>query len=208
MGSIWRSVKIITGLFCAMPTAVVAMPAAVVVIALTQLVGNNTSAQAAETVVVRFGLFAESIPVADLQTAAETGKFPESLNSYTKHLSQSQQDLILGALRTNVPMNVVTVSRLLNTEIGIALLNNMSTALVRQDTAGVQALRAGFVLGSNAPKGLSILSFIDAYPSKNLEINLPEAFTVAKNLNAGFWLTQQFMLAISPLLNPANLLRE
>ncbi|MFK0734888.1 MAG: alpha/beta hydrolase [Gloeotrichia echinulata GP01] len=190
MGRSWRSLTTIASLFCA--------------IALTQFGLKNTSAQAADTVVVRLGPFTESISVTDLQTAATTGKFPEGLDSYTKNLSQSQRGFLLGALRISLPMNVVTISRLLNTQIGIAILNDLSTAIVRKDKAGVQAIRAAFVLGSRAPEGISILNFIAAYPSKRLEINLPQAFKVARNLNAGFWLTQQFMVAIAPLFNPTQ----
>ncbi|MBW4563617.1 MAG: alpha/beta hydrolase [Mojavia pulchra JT2-VF2] len=186
----WKSLKTITGLFCA--------------IALTQFFGANTSAQAADTVIVRLGLFAESISLSDLESAAATGEFPRNLAFYTNNLSEQDRRLILGALQTRIPLNVVTVSRLLNTQIGTTILNDLATAIVREDKAGAQALRAGFVLGSTAPKGLSILSFIAAYPSKRLEINLPQAFTVAKNLNSSFWLTQQFMLAIAPLLEPSK----
>ncbi len=190
MGSTRGSLQNITGWFCA--------------VAIAQILGTNTSAKAADTVVVRLGLFAESISVADLQTAADTGKFPSDLKSYTNGLSEQQRRLVLGALRTRIPLNVVTISRLLNTQIGTTILNDLATALVRKDQAGAQALRAGFVLGSISPQGLSILSFIKAYPSKRLEINLPQAFTVAGSLNSGFWLTQQFMLAIAPQLNPTT----
>ncbi len=190
MGRIRESFQTITGWFCAL--------------AIAQILGVNNSATAADTVVVRFGLFAESISVADLQTAAETGKFPRNLESFTNKLSERDRNFILGALRTKLPLNVVTISRLLNTQIGTTILNDLATALVRKDQAGAQALRAGFVLGSTAPQGLSILSFIKAYPSQRLEINLPQVFAVASNLNSGFWLTQQFMLAIAPQFNPTT----
>ncbi|MDZ8051891.1 MAG: alpha/beta hydrolase [Aulosira sp. ZfuVER01] len=173
-------------------------------IAIAQILGTNTSAKAADTVIVRFGPFTESISVADLQTAAETGEFPRDLEFYTNSLSEQQRRLVLGALRTKVPLNVVTISRLLNTQIGTTILNDLATAVVRKDRAGAQALRAGFVLGSVAPQGLSILSFIKNYPSKRLEISLPQAFAVAGSLNSGFWLTQQFMLAIAPQFNPTT----
>jgi predicted dienelactone hydrolase len=190
MGKIRGSLQNIAGWFCA--------------VAIAQILGINTSAKAADTVVVRFGLFAESISVADLQTAAETGKFSSDLASFTNKLSEQDRRLILGALRTRLPLNVVTISRLLNTQIGTTILTDLATALVRKDQAGTQALRAGFVLGSLSPQGLSILSFIKAYPSDRLEINLRQAFAVASNLNSGFWLTQQFMLAIAPQFNPTT----
>ncbi|MEH2268050.1 MAG: alpha/beta hydrolase [Nostoc sp.] len=187
MGISWGSLKTVAGFLGA--------------IVLTQF-GANTSAIAADTVVVRLGLFTESISLAELQNAAKTGELPGSLQSYTKGLSEQQRRVFLGALGMNIPMNVVTLDRLINTQIGTTILNDFATALARKDKAGVQALRAGLILGSTAPQGLSILSFIAAYPSKRLEINLPQAFIVAGNLNTAFWRTQQFMLAIAPQLDP------
>jgi predicted dienelactone hydrolase len=187
MGRSWRSLKTVAGFFSA--------------IVLTQF-GVNTSAIAAETVVVRLGLFTESISLTELQNAAKTGELPRSLQSYAKGLSEQQRRFLLGALGMNIPMNVVTINKLLNTQIGTTILNDFATALARKDNAGVQALRGGLVLGSTAPGGLSILSFIAAYPSKRLEIDLPKAFIVAGNLNTAFWRTQQFMLAIAPRLDP------
>ncbi|MBG1265408.1 alpha/beta hydrolase [Nostoc sp. WHI] len=194
MARSWGSLKTVAGFFSAL-----ALPA--VGIALTQF-GANTSAIAADTVVVRFGLFTESISLAELQKAAKTGELPESLKPYAKRLSEQQRRFFLGALGMKLPLNVVTVSKLVNTQIGTSILNDFATALAREDKAGVQALRAGLVLGSTAPQGLSILSFIAAYPSKRLEIDLPQAFVVAGSLNTAFWRTQQFMLAIAPQLNP------
>jgi predicted dienelactone hydrolase len=158
------------------------------------------SARAADTLVVRFGLFSESITLAELQTAAETGKFPASYDIYTKRLSQVQRQQLIGALRIKMPIGVITMDRLLNTRIGTSILSDFTTIVSREDTAGVKALRAGLVLGSNAPQGLSVLSFIAAYPSKRLEIDLPQAFKFAGNFNVAFWQTQRFMEAIAPRL--------
>lgn len=191
----WGSLKTVAGFFGALGKALA------VGIALTQF-GANTSAIAADTVVVRVGLFTETISLAELQKAAKTGELPGSLQPYAKRLSEEQRRFFLGALGMNIPMDVVTVNRLVNTQIGTTILNDFATALARKDKAGVQALRAGLVLGSTAPQGLSILSFIAAYPSKRLEIDLPKAFIVAGSLNTAFWRTQQFMLAIAPQLDP------
>ncbi|MEH2301096.1 MAG: alpha/beta hydrolase [Nostoc sp.] len=182
MGRSWGNIKTVAGFFSA--------------IVLTQF-GANTSAIAADTVVVRLGLFTESISLTELQKAAKTGELSGSLQPYVKKLSEQQRRFFLGALGMNVPMSVVTVNKLVNTQIGTTILNDFATALARKDKAGVQALRAGLVLGSTAPQGLSILSFIAAYPSKRLEINLPQAFIVARSLNTAFWRTQQFMLALT-----------
>lgn len=155
---------------------------------------------AASSIVVRFGLFAESISLTELQEIADTGRFPNGFEAYTRRLSPLQQSLIVSALRTNVPINTVTVSKLLNTQIGTTLLKDLSRAIKREDSAGVQALRAALVLGSQSTEGLSILNFIRKYPSQRLEINLEKAFEVTSNFNTAFWQTQRFMVAISPQL--------
>ncbi len=182
MGINWGSLKTVAGFLGA--------------IVLTQF-GTNASVMAADTVVLRLGLFTESISLIELQKAAKTGELPGSLQPYAKGLSEEQRRFFLGALGMNIPMNVVTINRLINTQIGTTILNDFATALARKDKAGVQALRAGLILGSTAPQGLSILSFIAAYPSKRLEIDLPQAFIVAESLNTAFWRTQQFMLALT-----------
>ncbi len=156
--------------------------------------------QAAETVLVRYGSFAESISIAELENVVKTGKFPDSFKSYTNRLSEEQRNLIVGALRTKIPINVVTMSNLLNTQIGTTILEDLATVIHREDDAGAKALRASLVLAATQPKGFSLLSSIAAYPSKRLEIDLNQAFRVFKNLNTAFWQTQQFMSAIAPQL--------
>lgn len=187
MGMSWKSLKLLASFFWA--------------VVFTQFLGASTAAKAAETVVLRYGLLAESISLAELQKAAEVGDFPGGFELYGQSLSTEQRRFLLNTLKMQIPMNVVTVNKLLNTQIGTTILNDFSTAVVRKDKAGVQAIRAGLVLGSTAPQGFSLLNFIAAYPSQRLEINLRQVFKIAGNLNTGFWRTQQFMLAIAPLFN-------
>ncbi|BAZ38120.1 hypothetical protein NIES4101_40550 [Calothrix sp. NIES-4101] len=158
-------------------------------------------AKAADRLVVRFGAFSESITLAELQAIAETGEFPKGYEIYTKRLSPQQRSQVISALQTNMPVGVVTVNRLLNTRIGTTILSDLTKVVRRKDNAGLQALRAGLVLGSSTPQGLSVLSFIAAYPSNQLEIDLQQAFQVAGNFNLAFWQTQRFMEAIAPRLS-------
>ncbi|MCT7949842.1 alpha/beta hydrolase [Ancylothrix sp. C2] len=171
--------------------------------AITGLTNLTNTAEAAQTLVVRKSIFSESIDVADLRKIAETGTVPSNLQGYAKRLSTEQRTAILAALRAKVPLGVVAISRLLNTRIGSTILADIASVTDRPAaSAGVQALRAAMVLGSNAPGGLSIVSFIENYPSERLVIDLDRTFEVMGSLNTGFWQTQQFMSAISPQLAP------
>ncbi|AFY57022.1 putative dienelactone hydrolase [Rivularia sp. PCC 7116] len=179
-----RCLKIFVSLFC------------------TLMIGQlaDKPLQAAETVVVRYGSFAESISIAELENIVKTGDFPQSFKSYTNKLSEEQRSLIVGALRTKVPINVATMSNLLSTQIGTTILEDLATVIYREDDAGAKALRESLILGASEANGFSLLSSIAAYPSKRLEIDLSQAFRVFKNLNTAFWQTQQFMSAIAPQL--------
>lgn len=160
----------------------------------------NKPLQAAETVVVRYGAFAESISITELKNVAKTGEFPDSFKSYAGKLSKQQRDLIVGALRAKIPINVAAMSNLLNTQIGSTILEDLATVIQREDDAGATALRESLMLAAREPDGFSLLSSIEAYPGQRLEINLSQAFRVFKSLNTAFWQTQQFMSAIAPQL--------
>ncbi|QSV52888.1 MAG: alpha/beta hydrolase [Dolichospermum sp. UKL201] len=183
----WKDFKVFAGVFCA--------------VALTPFFVVNTSAQAADTVVIRYGPLEESVSLEELKKSTETGKLPASLGTYTKRMTEEQRRFLVEGLKIRIPINVITLDRLINTQIGTTILSDVSTAISRRDQAGLQAMKGGLVLGANSPQGLSILSFIAAYPSQRLEINLPQAITVARSLNGAFIRTQRFMFGLSPQVN-------
>jgi len=187
----WKNFKLFAGAFC--------------VVALTPFFGVNTSVQAADTVVIRYGPLEESASLEELKKSTETGKLPDSLGSYTKRMTEEQRRFLVEGLKIRIPINVITLDRLINTQIGTTILSDVSTAITRRDEAGLQAMKGGLVLAANSPQGLSILSFIAAYPSKRLEINLPQALTVAGSLNGAFIRTQRFMFGLSPQVNPKDI---
>jgi len=187
----WKNFKVFAGVFCT--------------VALTPFFGVNTSARAADTVVIRYGSLEESVSLEELKKSIETGKLPDSLGTYTKRMTEEQRRFLVEGLKIRIPINVVTLDRLINTQIGTTILTDISTAITRQDQAGLQAMRGGLILGANSPQGLSVLSFIAAYPSKQLGINLPQAITVARSMNGAFIRTQRFMFGLSAQVNPKDI---
>ncbi|MBE9256484.1 MULTISPECIES: alpha/beta hydrolase [Dolichospermum] len=187
----WKNFKVFAGAFC--------------VVALTPFFGINSSVHAADTVVIRYGPIEESVSLEELKKSTETGKLPDSLGTYTKRMTEEQRRFLVEGLKIRIPINVATLGRLINTQIGTTILSDVSTAITRRDQSGLQAMKGGLVLAANSPQGLSILSFIAAYPSKRLEINLPQALTVAGSLNGAFVRTQRFMFGLSPQVNPKDI---
>ena len=165
---------------------------------LSVLSGINTRAQAAQTVVVRRGSSAQTIDVADLKTLAETGKASPKLQAYARKLRPEERETILSAFKANFNMNPVAVRNFLDTPTGNALVSAIANATSRSDRVGELLVKSALVSGARSPEGLSLIRFIEAYPSPRLEINLDRAFLVAGNFNRGFWQSQAFMAAISP----------
>jgi len=169
-------------------------------ILLTTFFLTNTSVKAAENVVLRYGLLEESISVTELQSIADTGKIPDKYKAYTNKIPLEKRQDFLVALREKVPINFVALSQLLYTSVGSTILQDFSKLTPREDKAGMQALRTGLVHGSKTAKGLSIISFIQAYPSDRLVIDVKEVPKVLHNLNLSYKQTQQFMQAIDSRL--------
>jgi lysophospholipase L1-like esterase len=150
-----------------------------------QLVSCLASAPsfAAEKIVVRYGLFEQSLPVADLRQYAEKQKVSSDLQAFLGYLNPKDQEQLQQALQVKISLDLVALDKLLDTEIGKKFLTEVSGAIARRDNAGIQALRAAVILGAKSPSGLGIISFLEAYPSKRLVIDLAQALELLDNSN-------------------------
>lgn len=138
---------------------------------------------AAEEIVVRYGILEQSLPVADLRQYAEKQKVTSELKFFLRFLSDKDQSKVQEALQVKLSLDLVALDKLLDTEIGKTFLSGVSPAIARRDNAGIQALRAAIILGAKSTQGLGIISFLEAYPSKRLVIDLPEAIEVLSKSN-------------------------
>lgn len=127
---------------------------------------------AAKEVAARYGFIEQSLPVEDLRTYAETSKASSSLQFFLNFLSEMDKKIVKEGLQVNLPLDVVAVDKLLDTEIGQQLLSETAKVTVRRDNAGSPALRSAIIESTLSPKGLGVISFLEAYPSKRLTIDL------------------------------------
>ena len=133
------------------------------------------AAPAAENLVFVSGAFRRSIPVADLEHLASTGEARGLLADLLRFSRQNPAD-VSSLLNQSVNLPLVLVSRLLYTRIGEALLARLGRIIYPLNTpeVGVPALRSAVVLGIDQSKGsLSAVSFLQAYPNRNIEVNVP-----------------------------------
>ncbi|MDZ7969562.1 MAG: alpha/beta hydrolase [Nostoc sp. DedSLP03] len=127
---------------------------------------------AAEKVTVRYGLFEQSIPVADIRNYDETQKVSADLKSFLDYLSAEEKQKFQEALQVKMSLDIVALDKLVNTGMGKQILSFASGAIARRDRASIQALRSALIVGAKSPEGLGITTFLEAYPSDRLVIDV------------------------------------
>lgn len=144
------------------------------------------AAMAADNVVLVSGAFRRSIPVADLEHLAATGQ-ARGLLADILTLGKQKPEEVKKLLNASTTLPVVLVSRLLNTRIGEAILQRLARIIypLKTSEVGLPALRSAVVLGIDPNKStISALSFLRAYPTNNMEVNLPALMGLASKASS------------------------
>ena len=147
---------------------------------------TTPAAMATENLVFTSGAFRRSIPVADLEHLATTGEARGLLRDVLR-LGRQDPKQVSKLLNESVKLPIVLMSRLLNTRIGEAILARLARILfpLRAPEAGVPALRAAMVLGTYEGKGsLSAITFLRAYPTRELEVSIPALLALASKASS------------------------
>ena len=149
---------------------------------------GQTSALAAEQVVLKYGIFRESISVQELSTFAETGELSRSLR-VNFALAQQDPKAIRPYLTTPVKTDLVILDRILNSPIGNVILDELSQVIhTPSRRADRQALRAALVLSASEDGQVTLLEIIENYPTTNVEVDgerLENAYHQLRRLQVG-----------------------
>ena len=150
---------------------------------------------AATDVALVSGAFRRSIPVNEFEHLAETG---EAIGLLKNLLELSGQDPKRASqmLNQSLDLPLVLTSRLINTRIGEAILRRAARIIypiyTPEPAVSVPAIRAGVVEGLQREKGLTAVSFLQAYPNAVMAVNLPALFGVIEKTESIAGLVQFF----------------
>lgn len=150
------------------------------------LLFTTPAAPAADNIVLVSGAFRRSIPVDDMELLATKGQAQGLLADLLRFSKQNPAE-VGKLLNQSIPLPLVLVSRLLNTRIGEALLDRLANIVypLKAPGAGVPALRAALVIGIAEGNGnLSPVSFLRAYPNREMEVNLPALLALLQKANS------------------------
>jgi hypothetical protein len=144
------------------------------------------AALAADNLVFVSGGFRRSIPVADLKTLASTGTAPGLLGDVLRFTNQNPKD-IAGLLNQSVSLPITLVSRLLGTRIGEAILERVARIVypLNAPGVGVPALRSAVVMAlANGNGSITPVSFLKAYPTREIEVSIPALLGLMRKANS------------------------
>lgn len=133
---------------------------------------TSGSVQAAEKVTFAYGPFARSISVDILQEFSDKKVAPQELASLLSLAGKDQEQLLLKGLEFKIPLNVVVMDKILRSPQGDQILTKVAALTSLPGGQEKLALRSALVLGAASKDGFSLLSFLKAYPSQNMRINV------------------------------------
>lgn len=133
------------------------------------LVGGQ--AIAAEQVVLTYGSFQRSVDVEELTDLVQSGEVSSQLDSYFDRAEVSPEK-VRQLLTEEIPINGVSVDRMLNNPLGDALLDRVSEVIYPEPrSAGRGAMRAAIVLSSVDNDKLSLIEILENYPTSQVYVD-------------------------------------
>lgn len=156
---------------------------------------TSIPARAAEKVSFFYGTFSESIQISSLENFAKNGIVGPDLNFYFKlaKVNAETQRKFREALSKPIPINPVLLSRFTYSEMGELILNQLGLYFqIPKQGNGKYALRSALILAASDPEGLTLLNFLEKYPT-NLYIDVAQSLQAFENLERMLKATDYFM---------------
>ena len=146
--------------------------------------GAPSPAIAADNVVVRLGPLEQSIAVDDLAEFAETGEIPPGLRLYTPVLTDDVRYGLSNRIYIDPDVSDHLVDDLLQSSSGKRVLELLDIAAPENTPGQFElALKAA----ARQSDGISLIGFLQAFPSKTLTLDASSAIALASQFNLPHW---------------------
>jgi predicted dienelactone hydrolase len=160
--------------------------------------------QAAERIYFNYGPFGVSTTVAQLQTFAQTGKLEGSLRQILGRFSPERQAQIRDVLQARYVVDPIMVDRFAYTSPGERLFQELGELIQSEARLnGGRGLRGAAILATADPKGVSILSFLQQFPT-DIRIDLRRVLRFTGQVSAILNTTRQTVADLNQRTAQAN----
>jgi hypothetical protein len=125
-------------------------------------------AQASDAVILRYGIFQESVSVPELSTFARGGELSSSLKNYLNMANQRPETLKM-LLTQEIPVDGVFLYRVLNSFPGEILLDSVGEVVkTPSGRASRESLRSALVSSALPDRQISLVEIIENYPTSEV----------------------------------------
>ncbi|WP_414622618.1 alpha/beta hydrolase [Calothrix sp. CCY 0018] len=138
------------------------------------------SANAAQTITIRFGPYEQSIKVADLEEFANTGKLPLSLQALSPLLPKETRSILQKRLEIDPQTAENFTDELQKTSFGKQFITSLRTAL---PGSSIESVQGAISLALRQVNGLTVVGFLQAYPQENVTVDATRAISLAVRFN-------------------------
>jgi hypothetical protein len=142
-------------------------------IASAVLLAHTPAAEAADKVVVRYGILRQSLSVAELVNFAEKGEMSRKVERYL-NMTKSDPAEIRQVLTKPIDINSGTISTALNNPLGDRMLDELGRMIQTPENEGKgnrDALRTAMVQSASKDNQVSILEIIQNYPADEIHLD-------------------------------------
>ena len=134
----------------------------------------TSPASAAETVVLHYGIFWRSLPMADLTEFAQTGTQSARLGRYLR-LANQEPAKLQNILNRQITTEPRSLDLILSSPAGDALLEELSRYIHNSEDDDKAALRTAIEQSTADDQKLSLLELLQNYPTEEVDINVRRA---------------------------------
>lgn len=136
---------------------------------------GSGDAIAAERILFNYSILGRSISVRALETYARDGVLTEDLVSYARLVKPEQLAQLREGLQQKVELSPVALSQFFYSPPGELLLSRVSRLIQTGSRQGsFYALRSALVLAASDPQGLTPLTILRQYPTRDVVVNVEE----------------------------------
>jgi hypothetical protein len=155
---------------------------------------------AAERLFFTFGPLERSIPIADLRTFADTGETTSQLRWYL-NIANLEPELLQQVLTTEVPVNVTTVDSITYSLPGQFALFQVGQVIHTQSRrADIQALRGALIVSASNGNRISLIEFLENYPTFGIYVDGVRLARVARDVNRFIDRVEPIAIAVQEFL--------
>lgn len=146
------------------------------------ILGFGLRAEAAEAIVLKYGILQESIPVSELSNLAEKGEAEGKLKFYLDLAKRQPQDL-QQMLTKPIPVEGVMLSKFLNSLPGVLLLDVMGELITTPSGKASRESLRGALVTSALPDGeIKLIEVLENYPTAEIYIEGDRFKDIYENL--------------------------